>query len=64
MAHLQALSSDKELFGKRSDEDSGPKISMKKLFERPKVKVDGTPSKVLVTDDLISSGSGLQPRVT
>jgi hypothetical protein len=42
----QALSSDKELFGKRSEEDSGPKISMKKLFERPKVKIDGTPSKV------------------
>ena len=42
----QALTDDKELFGKRDDADSGPKVSMKKLFSRPKTKVDGTPSKV------------------
>lgn len=46
---LQALTNDKELFGNRSEADSGPKISMKKLFERPKVKVDGSPSKVQTT---------------
>jgi hypothetical protein len=57
VCHLKALSSDKELFGQRSEEDSGPKISMKKLFERPKVKIDGTPSKVPLTRGTAASAA-------
>jgi len=43
---VQALTNDEKLMGERLAADCGPKVSMKKLFERPKTKVDGTPSKV------------------
>lgn len=43
---LEALSGNAELMKGHVDGEAGPKVSMKKLFDKPNIKADNTEGKV------------------
>ena len=43
---LEALTSNEELMRGHVHGEAGPKVSMKKLFQKPNIKADGTEGKV------------------